>query len=307
MAEPCVDLLALPPEALRRALAEHFRARGQPAYRASQVARWIFESRSSSLDAMSDLPRAEREALAAAFAVREPEAATVAKSRDRTVKHVWRFPDGELVESVLIPTDERLTLCISSQAGCAMGCTFCATGWGGFRRQLSAGEIVSQYRASRRWAEANGPVTRTELAGSHLVFALTAPAAMLALSGSVAGFIYGVSTGNAGGEAARVVSAALVQIPAVWVIAAVAMLLYGGIPRLTTMAWGVLIACLLLSQLGPILRLPQWAMNLSPFTHVPDFPVESLDWGPLVVLFVVACGLATLGLVRFRARDIPTV
>jgi 23S rRNA (adenine2503-C2)-methyltransferase len=153
---PRVDLLALPPDALRRVLVEHFRARGQPAYRSSQVARWIFESPSSSLDAMSDLPRAERAALAAAFAVREPEAATVAKSRDRTVKHVWRFPDGELVESVLIPTDERLTLCISSQAGCAMGCTFCATGWGGFRRQLSAGEIVSQYRASRRWAEANG-------------------------------------------------------------------------------------------------------------------------------------------------------
>jgi 23S rRNA (adenine2503-C2)-methyltransferase len=65
------------------------------------------------------------------------------------------------VESVLIPTSERLTLCISSQAGCAMGCTFCATGWGGFDRQLSAGEIVAQYRASRRWADAHGygPIT----------------------------------------------------------------------------------------------------------------------------------------------------
>jgi 23S rRNA (adenine2503-C2)-methyltransferase len=105
---------------------------------------------------MTDLPRAEREALSAAFELREPDAATIAKSRDGTVKHVWRLSDGELVESVLIPTEKRLTLCISSQAGCAMGCTFCATGWGGFRRQLSAGEIVAQYRASRRWAEANG-------------------------------------------------------------------------------------------------------------------------------------------------------
>jgi 23S rRNA (adenine2503-C2)-methyltransferase len=62
---------------------------------------------------------------------------------------------------VLIPTEKRLTLCISSQAGCAMGCTFCATGWGGFARQLTAGEIVAQYRASRRWAEANdyGPIS----------------------------------------------------------------------------------------------------------------------------------------------------
>jgi 23S rRNA (adenine2503-C2)-methyltransferase len=56
---------------------------------------------------------------------------------------------------VLIPTEKRLTLCISSQAGCAMGCTFCATGWGGFDRQLTAGEIVAQYRASRRWADAH--------------------------------------------------------------------------------------------------------------------------------------------------------
>jgi 23S rRNA (adenine2503-C2)-methyltransferase len=156
IAEARRDLLGLPPDALRLVLADHFRARGQPAYRGPQVARWIFESLSPSLDAMTDLPRAEREALAARFELREPEAATVAKSRDGTVKHVWRLADGELVESVLIPTEKRLTLCISSQAGCAMGCTFCATGWGGFRRQLSAGEIVAQYRASRRWAEANG-------------------------------------------------------------------------------------------------------------------------------------------------------
>jgi len=149
------DLLGLPPDALRLVLADHFRTRGQPAYRGAQVARWLFESLSPSLDTMTDLPRAEREALSARFELREPEAATVARSRDGTVKHVWRLADGELVESVLIPTEKRLTLCISSQAGCAMGCTFCATGWGGFRRQLSAGEIVAQYRASRRWAEVN--------------------------------------------------------------------------------------------------------------------------------------------------------
>jgi 23S rRNA (adenine2503-C2)-methyltransferase len=110
---------------------------------------------------MTDLPLPEREALAGAFGFAEAGEATVQRSRDGTVKHVWRLGDGALVESVLIPTDRRLTLCISSQAGCAMGCTFCATGWGGFDRQLSAGEIVAQYRASRRWAEAHGygPIT----------------------------------------------------------------------------------------------------------------------------------------------------
>lgn len=155
------DLLSLPPEVLRRVLLDHFQERGQPAYRAGQVERWIFERLVPSIEAMTDLPRAEREALATKFELAEPEAATVARSQDGTVKHVWKLADGELVESVLIPTEKRLTLCISSQAGCAMGCTFCATGWGGFRRQLSAGEIVAQYRASRRWAEENGlgPIT----------------------------------------------------------------------------------------------------------------------------------------------------
>lgn len=147
------DLLSLTPEALRSTLTDHFAARKQPAYRADQVSRWVYESLVRSVDEMTDLPAAERDALAQAFELAEAEVATVQRSKDGTVKHLWRLSDGELVESVLIPTARRLTLCISSQAGCAMGCTFCATGWGGFDRQLTAGEIVSQYRASRRWAE----------------------------------------------------------------------------------------------------------------------------------------------------------
>jgi 23S rRNA (adenine2503-C2)-methyltransferase len=125
------------------------------------VERWIYESLAPSLAEMTDLPRAERDAIADAFLLDEAREATVQRSADGTVKHVWRLRDGELVESVLIPTKSRLTLCISSQAGCAMGCTFCATGWGGFDRQLTAGEIVAQYRASRRWAEEHGygPIT----------------------------------------------------------------------------------------------------------------------------------------------------
>ncbi|HSM60892.1 MAG TPA: 23S rRNA (adenine(2503)-C(2))-methyltransferase RlmN [Longimicrobiales bacterium] len=147
------DLLSLEPEELRQTLLRHFEARGQPAYRAGQVLRWILEGLASSFAAMTDLPAAERDALAEAFRIAEPEVDRVSRSDDGTVKHLWRLRDGHRVESVLIPTDRRLTLCISSQAGCAMGCTFCATGWGGFDRQLSAGEIVGQYRASRRWAE----------------------------------------------------------------------------------------------------------------------------------------------------------
>lgn len=156
LAQPTPDLLSLEPDELQKALARHFADRGQPGYRAGQVVRWIFERLARSTSEMTDLPAAEREALATAFRIDEPAEDQVSLSRDGTVKHLWRMADGHLVESVLIPTEDRLTLCISSQAGCAMGCTFCATGWGGFDRQLTAGEIVGQYRASRRWAEEHG-------------------------------------------------------------------------------------------------------------------------------------------------------
>jgi len=154
--DPRPDLLSQEPDALHQMLVRHFESRGQPAYRAGQVQRWIFEGMAARADDMTDLPAGERAALEEAFRIDEPVEDRVSVSRDGTVKHLWRLSDGQLVESVLIPTDTRLTLCISSQAGCAMGCTFCATGWGGFDRQLTPGEIVGQYRASRRWAEANG-------------------------------------------------------------------------------------------------------------------------------------------------------
>ena len=156
-----IDLLSLTPDELTQTLEQHFEARGQPAYRSAQVKRWIYEGLAPSIEDMTDLPSGEREALSQRFTLDEAEAAQVAESKDGTVKHLWRLADGKLIESVLIPTKTRMTLCISSQAGCAIACTFCATGWGGFDRHLTAGEIVSQYRASRRWVEQNerGPIT----------------------------------------------------------------------------------------------------------------------------------------------------
>ena len=142
------DLLSLQPEDLIEALEKHFRERNQPIYRIKQVRRWIYEGLAASIDEMTDLPLVERETLKDSFALTQLKEARVQVSQDGTVKHLWGLWDGEFIESVLIPTKKRLTLCISSQAGCAMGCTFCATGWGGFRRQLTTGEIVSQYSLS---------------------------------------------------------------------------------------------------------------------------------------------------------------
>jgi 23S rRNA (adenine2503-C2)-methyltransferase len=149
------DLVAMPPDRARDALLAHFRARGVAGYRVGQTLAGLFDRVALHPDHITDLPAAERQALADAFRFTAPALARAQVSADRTAKHLWRMDDGELVESVLIPGRDRLTLCISSQAGCAMACTFCATGWSGYRRNLSAGEIVAQYRGARRWAEDN--------------------------------------------------------------------------------------------------------------------------------------------------------
>jgi 23S rRNA (adenine2503-C2)-methyltransferase len=146
------DLLKLSQEEATSLLEAHFRARGERGFRVRQTLAWLYERDAASFDEMTDLPVAERRALAESFALETPDAARVERSTDGTVKHLWRMRDGELLESVLIPSADRLTLCMSSQAGCAMACVFCATGWSGYRRQLTTGEIVAQYRGARRFA-----------------------------------------------------------------------------------------------------------------------------------------------------------
>ncbi len=150
------DLLNLPAAEAEDRLAAHFRSRGVASYRVGQALGWLYERDVSAFDEMTDIPTAERAALSARFRLTRCEPARVERSSDRTVKHLWKLGDGEEIESVLIPATDRLTLCLSSQAGCAMACVFCATGWSGYRRQLSTGEIVAQYRSSRRWAREHG-------------------------------------------------------------------------------------------------------------------------------------------------------
>jgi 23S rRNA (adenine2503-C2)-methyltransferase len=155
------DLVGMLPDHARPALQAHFEARGVAAYRVRQTLGRLYDHVALSVDELTELPVPEREALGQAFRWTAPALARTQVSADRTAKHLWRMEDGELVESVLIPGRDRLTLCISSQAGCAMACTFCATGWSGYRRNLTAGEIVAQYRGARRWAdtEGYGPIT----------------------------------------------------------------------------------------------------------------------------------------------------
>lgn len=177
------DLIDLPREDVEARLTAHFAERGQPRYRVRQALAWIYERDAVSFEEMTDLPGAERAALAAAFRLTAPELSVLSRSTDGTAKQLWRLADGELIESVLIPAGDRLTLCISSQAGCAMACVFCATGWSGYRRQLTAGEIVAQFRGARRWAAENGlsPISNIVFMGMGEPFANT-PAVMRALT-----------------------------------------------------------------------------------------------------------------------------
>jgi 23S rRNA (adenine2503-C2)-methyltransferase len=115
-----------------------------PVYRAKQVYDWIFQRGVSDFEAMTNLGKADRTMLAEQWTVFTGREAGRRDSTDGVVKLLLEWPDGATSECVLIPDEKRRTACISSQAGCPVGCTFCASGIGGLQRQLTAGEIVEQ-------------------------------------------------------------------------------------------------------------------------------------------------------------------
>ena len=126
-------------------IARLFQDWGEPKFRADQLYKWLYEHRVDNIDAMSSLPKSLRQRLKAETTLGALEPVVAQSSRDGTHKRLYRLPDGQLIESVLMPyKDHRRTACISSQAGCAMGCVFCATGQMGFARNLSATEIFEQ-------------------------------------------------------------------------------------------------------------------------------------------------------------------
>ncbi len=144
--DPRTEILSLAPHALEAALTAWLGERGQPAYRVEQVVHWIYRQRADDFEAMSTLPRALRAELERSFRLPSTDIAETCESVDGTRKILWRLIDGEEIESVLIPTSARDTLCVSSQVGCALACAFCATGMLGYRRNLTPGEIVDQVR-----------------------------------------------------------------------------------------------------------------------------------------------------------------
>lgn len=118
---------------------------GERAYRGKQLASWIYKKAAQSYDEMRDLPAGLRAQLAESHVVAPLEVVQHQASSDSVDKLLVHGGDGEVFECVLLPFSDRVSCCLSSQVGCPMGCTFCATGLGGFDRNLSASEIVAQY------------------------------------------------------------------------------------------------------------------------------------------------------------------
>jgi len=133
----------------RAGLEAFFSELGEKRFRAKQILQWIHQRGVADFDAMTDLSKGLRQKLAERTRILQPEVLAEQRSADGTIKWLLGLDDGQRVETVFIPDGDRGTLCISSQAGCPLDCKFCATGYGGFNRNLTTAEIAAQVRHAR--------------------------------------------------------------------------------------------------------------------------------------------------------------
>ncbi|MFF0434835.1 ABC transporter permease [Streptomyces sp. NPDC004327] len=143
------------------------------------------------------------------------------------------------------------------------------------------------------------PVGRLRWAAGHLVVTFAGSALVLLLSGAGLALSYGKEPGP-------ILAAALVQLPAVWTLAGLAVLLWGAVPKAATAAWGVAGVCLALGWIGPALDLPQAVLDVSPFGHLPKLPGGEMSWAPVLALTALAAALTAAGLAGLRRRDIQS-
>jgi ABC-2 type transport system permease protein len=148
-------------------------------------------------------------------------------------------------------------------------------------------------------------VPRIRWLASHVVVAVAGTTLLSLLAGVTAGLANWLQTGSTA-DFGAIVAGVLVYLPAVWVLTGIVVLLFGFLPRLVTYAWGLLVAFFLLDELGPLLSLPSWTMNLSPFAHIPKLPGATMTWTPVVALTLLAAALVIAGALRFRQRDLTT-
>lgn len=147
-------------------------------------------------------------------------------------------------------------------------------------------------------------VGRLRWAVSHLVFAFAGSALMVAVSGVLLGLSNGLRAGDIGGSLGDMVGASLAQLPALWVIVALAVTLFGLAPKFATAGWAIAGLAMLLTLFGPVLNLPSALLDVSPFSHIPKLPAAEFTATPLIWLMGVAVVALAAGLTGWRRRDV---
>jgi ABC-2 type transport system permease protein len=160
--------------------------------------------------------------------------------------------------------------------------------------------------AQRTETVLSGAVSRSRWLTGHLVIALVGSAAAIGIAGVVAGLAYGTAAHDLGGKLSMVLGTALVQLPAVWMPAAVTVALFGLAPRFSPVAWGVLVGFVALYLIGSLSGFPQWVLDLEPFAHTPLVAAGAFTPVPLLCLLAIDATLIALGLAAFRRRDVQT-
>ncbi|RZT19558.1 ABC-2 type transport system permease protein [Kribbella sp. VKM Ac-2569] len=147
-------------------------------------------------------------------------------------------------------------------------------------------------------------VSRAQWLASHVLMALLGTGVLILVAGLGSGISSGASLGNVGRQVPRMLAAAAVQLPAIWLVTALVVILFGFAPKLVTGGWALYGVFLLIGQFGEIFNLPQWMINLSPYGHTPRLPGGDFSVAPVLWLTAIAAALTITGFATFRRRDI---
>jgi ABC-2 type transport system permease protein len=152
-----------------------------------------------------------------------------------------------------------------------------------------------------------GSVRRRSWLLSHVALVVIGSIVILVISGLVAGVTHGIMSDDLNSQAFRLLEAGVVQLPVVFVFIALVALLFALLPQWSiAFSWGLFAGSYIIMQLGSLLKLPDWVMNLSPFTHIPAVPAEDIAWHPLIIMVTIALTMLVAAVILFRRRDITT-
>lgn len=218
---------------------------------------------------------------------------------------------GSLANSIedFVADNQAMADIIASSGGASLTDSYLATSL--LILALIAGGAALQASLRLRTEEVAGrvesvlatPASRAEWVSSHVLVAFAGSAAIVAAGGFGLGATYGVIIGDLG-QALRMTAASLAYVPAVWFVAAVGVALFGMAPRFAQAAWAILVGAFLVAMFGALLDLPGWALDLSPFQHVPQVPAASISVLPLAVLLALVVAITATGFIGFARRDV---